>query len=29
LPVKGGLEYPRDYKILVIAGGSSANCAAL
>ena len=24
-----GLEYPRDYKILVIAGGSSANLAAL
>jgi ABC-type nitrate/sulfonate/bicarbonate transport system substrate-binding protein len=24
-----GLEYPRDYKILVIAGGSSANFAAL
>lgn len=28
LKVKG-LEYPRDYKILVIAGGSSANLAAL
>jgi len=24
-----GLEYPRDYKLLVIAGGSSANLAAL
>lgn len=24
-----GLEYPRDYKILVLAGGSSANLAAL
>src|SRR6185295_2816624 len=24
-----GLEYPRDYKILVIAGGSSANLVAL
>lgn len=24
-----GLEYPRDYKFLVIAGGSSANLAAL
>jgi ABC-type nitrate/sulfonate/bicarbonate transport system substrate-binding protein len=24
-----GLEYPRDYKILVVAGGSSANLAAL
>ena len=24
-----GFEYPRDYKILVIAGGSSANLAAL
>ena len=24
-----GLEYPRDYKILVIAGGSAANLAAL
>ncbi len=24
-----GLEYPRDYNILVIAGGSSANLAAL
>jgi ABC-type nitrate/sulfonate/bicarbonate transport system substrate-binding protein len=24
-----GLDYPRDYKILVIAGGSSANLAAL
>lgn len=24
-----GLEYPRDYRILVIAGGSSANLAAL
>jgi NitT/TauT family transport system substrate-binding protein len=23
------LEYPRDYKILVVAGGSSANLAAL
>jgi ABC-type nitrate/sulfonate/bicarbonate transport system substrate-binding protein len=23
------LEYPRDYKLLVIAGGSSANLAAL
>jgi NitT/TauT family transport system substrate-binding protein len=29
LKVKGGLEYPRDYKILVIAGGSSANFIAL
>jgi NitT/TauT family transport system substrate-binding protein len=29
LKVKGGLEYPRDYKILVIAGGSSANFSAL
>jgi ABC-type nitrate/sulfonate/bicarbonate transport system substrate-binding protein len=28
LKVKG-LEYPRDYKLLVIAGGSSANLAAL
>lgn len=28
LKVKG-LEYPRDYKILVVAGGSSANLAAL
>ena len=28
LKVKG-LEYPRDYKILVIAGGSSANLTAL
>ena len=28
LKVKG-LEYPRDYNILVIAGGSSANLAAL
>ncbi len=28
LKVKG-LEYPRDYKILVIAGGSAANVAAL
>ena len=28
LKVKG-LEYPRDYKILVIAGGSSANLQAL
>jgi len=28
LKVKG-LEYPRDYKILVLAGGSSANLAAL
>lgn len=28
LKVKG-LEYPKDYKILVIAGGSSANLAAL
>lgn len=24
-----GLEYPRDYKLLIIAGGSSANLAAL
>ena len=24
-----GLEYPRDYKILVVAGGSSGNLAAL
>ncbi len=24
-----GLEYPRDYKIIVIAGGSSANLAAM
>jgi ABC-type nitrate/sulfonate/bicarbonate transport system substrate-binding protein len=24
-----GLEYPRDYKLLVVAGGSSANLAAL
>jgi len=24
-----GLDYPRDYKILIIAGGSSANLAAL
>ena len=24
-----GLEYPRDYRLLVIAGGSSANLAAL
>ena len=24
-----GLEYPRDYKILVIAGGSAANLAAM
>ena len=24
-----GLEYPRDYKILVIAGGSASNLAAL
>jgi len=24
-----GLEFPRDYKILVVAGGSSANLAAL
>lgn len=24
-----GLEYPRDYKIVVIAGGSSANLAAM
>jgi NitT/TauT family transport system substrate-binding protein len=24
-----GLEYPRDYKILVVAGGSSANLVAL
>jgi NitT/TauT family transport system substrate-binding protein len=24
-----GLEYPRDYNLLVIAGGSSANLAAL
>ena len=24
-----GLEYPRDYKILIIAGGSSANLAAM
>lgn len=24
-----GLEYPRDYKLLVIAGGSSSNLAAL
>ena len=24
-----GLEYPRDYRILVVAGGSSANLAAL
>ena len=24
-----GLEYPRDYKLLMIAGGSSANLAAL
>lgn len=29
LKVKAGLEYPRDYRILVIAGGSSANLAAL
>jgi NitT/TauT family transport system substrate-binding protein len=28
LKVKG-LEYPRDYKLIVIAGGSSANLAAL
>ena len=28
LKVKG-LEYPRDYKILVVAGGSSANLTAL
>ncbi|MGE5220346.1 MAG: ABC transporter substrate-binding protein [Chloroflexota bacterium] len=28
LKVKG-LEYPRDYQILVVAGGSSANLAAL
>ena len=24
-----GLEYPRDYKLLIVAGGSSANLAAL
>ncbi len=24
-----GMEYPRDYKLLIIAGGSSANLAAL
>ncbi|MGH7875287.1 MAG: ABC transporter substrate-binding protein, partial [Candidatus Binatia bacterium] len=24
-----GLEYPRDYKLMIIAGGSSANLAAL
>lgn len=24
-----GLEYPRDYKLLIIAGGSSANLAAM
>ncbi len=29
LKVKAGLEYPRDYRILVVAGGSSANLAAL
>jgi NitT/TauT family transport system substrate-binding protein len=28
LKVKG-LEYPRDYKLLIVAGGSSANLAAL
>src|ERR671921_261978 len=26
---RGGLDYPRDYKLLVIAGGSSANLTAL